>query len=44
MKPSNLSSYEKLAIVLTGIKGEKDVSEICREYHINQSVYYKKKT
>jgi len=41
MKRRNWSSDEKLAIVLTGIKGEKAVSEICREYQISQSVYYK---
>ena len=41
MKRRNWSSDEKLAIVLTGIRGEKTVSEICREYQISQSVYYK---
>ena len=41
MKRRNWSSDEKLAIVITGIRGEKTVSEICREYQISQSVYYK---
>ncbi len=35
------STEEKLAIVLEGLKGQNNVSEICRKYGISQSLYYK---
>lgn len=41
MKKRNWKSEEKLAIVLEGIKGQKTISEICREHKISQSQYYK---
>lgn len=41
MKPRTWTSDEKLAVVLEGIKGIKSVADICREYQICQSLYYK---
>lgn len=41
MKRRNWSSEEKMAIVLSGLKGEKTISELCRIYKISQSQYYK---
>ena len=41
MKRRRFSAEEKMAIVLTGLKGEKSISEICREHQITQSQYYK---
>ena len=32
---------EKLSAVLEGIKGVKSVSEICRDHHISQSLFYR---
>jgi len=32
---------EKLAIVLEGLKGKKSVADICREYKISQTLFYK---
>jgi len=41
MKTRKWKAEEKLAIVLCGIKGEKSISEICREHQISQTQYYK---
>ena len=41
MGRKNLSAEEKMAIVMAGIKGDKTVAQICREYGISQSQYYK---
>jgi len=41
MSKKNLSAEEKMAIVMAGIKGDKTVAQICREYGISQSQYYK---
>ena len=41
MKKRKWSADEKLAIVLSGIKGEKSVAEICREHQISQDRYYR---
>ncbi len=41
MKRRHFSPEEKLAIVLTGLKGEQSVAEICRQHQISQSQYYK---
>jgi len=35
------SVEEKLAIVLEGMRGERSVSEICREHGISQTQYYR---
>lgn len=35
------SIEEKLSIVLEGLKGESNISQICRKYGISQSLYYK---
>ena len=35
------SPEEKLRIVLMGLKGEKRVSELCREFGISDVIYYK---
>lgn len=40
MKKRHWSSEQKLQIVMQGIKG-RAVSEICNEYQISQSQYYK---
>ena len=40
MKGRKWTAEEKLAIVLEGIKGEKSMSEICREHQIAQTQYY----
>ena len=37
MSKKNLSAEEKMAIVMAGIKGDKTVAQICREYGILQS-------
>lgn len=41
MKTRIWSAEEKMAIVIEGIKGTKNISEICREHQIHQSLYYK---
>lgn len=38
---STKSIEEKMAIVMEGLKNETSISEICRKYHISQSLYYK---
>jgi len=34
------SPEEKVQIVLSGIKGEKSIAKICRDYEITQTSYY----
>ncbi len=41
MKGRKWSAEEKMAIVLEGLRGERNISDICREHKINQSQYYK---
>jgi len=36
-----LSTEEKMAIILEGLRREKSVSQICREHEISQAQYYK---
>jgi len=36
-----LSTEEKMAIILEGLRREKSVSQICREHGISQAQYYK---
>lgn len=31
---------QKLAIVLAGLRGERSVAEVCREYQISETLYY----
>jgi transposase-like protein len=38
---SQKSTEEKMAIVMEGLKNETSISEICRNNHISQSLYYK---
>ena len=41
MKQRKWTTEEKAAIVLEGLRGEKKVSEICREHKISQTIYYR---
>jgi len=41
MKRRHFSPEEKMAIILTGLKGEQSVAEICRQYQISQVQYYR---
>ncbi len=41
MKRRKWSVEEKLAIVLEGLKGNRTVSDICREHQISQTLYYR---
>jgi transposase-like protein len=41
MRGRRWKAEEKMAIVLEGLKGEKSVSEICREHKISQTQYYR---
>jgi transposase-like protein len=41
MKQRKWTAEEKFAIVMEGLKGQKTVSEICREHALSQTVYYK---
>ena len=41
MKGSRFSSEEKFNIVLESLRGDRGISEICRDYGIAQSVFYK---
>jgi len=36
-----LSTEEKMAIILEGLRHEKSISQICREHGISQAQYYK---
>jgi transposase-like protein len=41
MKLRKWMSEEKMAIVLEGLKGQKPITEICREHQISQTLYYR---
>lgn len=41
MKAKTFSSDEKFAIVLEAIKGNSDITEICRKNGISSSLFYK---
>ena len=41
MKKRNWSPEEKMTIVLEGITLQKSIVQICNEYKISQSMYYK---
>ncbi|WP_198469335.1 transposase [Acetomicrobium sp. S15 = DSM 107314] len=41
MKQRKWTAEEKFAIVIEGLKGQKTVSEICRDHALSQTVYYK---
>lgn len=41
MKQRKWTAEEKFAIVMEGLKGQKTVSEICKEHALSQTVYYK---
>lgn len=41
MKEKKWTIDEKLEIVLEGIKGQKQIAEICREHQVSQTQYYK---
>ena len=36
-----LSTEEKMAIILEGLRHEKSISQICKEHGISQAQYYK---
>ncbi|MCK4321897.1 transposase [candidate division WOR-3 bacterium] len=40
-RPSKWSSEEKVRIVLTGIRGDKSIAQICRDHEISETTYYK---
>ena len=40
MKTRQFTPEEKLNIVLESLRGERTISEICREHGITQSLYY----
>jgi putative transposase len=41
MKRKQWSDTQKFEIVLAGLRGERPVSEICSEYGVHQTQYYK---
>ncbi|WP_041624063.1 transposase [Spirochaeta thermophila] len=41
MKKRTWTTEEKLAIVLEGLRGERQIAEICREHQISQTMYYR---
>jgi len=41
MKASPFSSKEKFTIILESLQGDRSISEICQEYGITQSLFYK---
>jgi len=41
MRNRKWTSQQKLQITLEGLKGRRSISEICNEYEISQSQYYK---
>ena len=41
MKRRNWTSTQKFKIVLEGLKGETNLSELCNRYQISQTQYYK---
>jgi len=40
MKASRFTPEEKFNIILESLRGDRSISEICREYGIAQSVFY----
>jgi transposase-like protein len=41
MKRRKWTPEEKMNIVLTGLKGDVSVAELCRRYNISQTLYYR---
>jgi len=41
MKQRKWTVEEKLAIVMEGLRGERSVTDICREHRISQTLYYR---
>jgi transposase-like protein len=41
MPEEKLSSDDALALVLSGLKGEVPVSDLCRKYSVSTATYYK---
>ena len=41
MKTRKWTTEQKVAVVLEGLRGQKSVSDLCREHQIVQSQYYK---
>jgi transposase len=41
MPKKKLSSDDSLALVLSGLKGEVPVSDLCRKYGVSTATYYK---
>lgn len=41
MKHKKYSADEKLAVVMTMLKGEKSVSQICKEYGVSDAMAYR---
>ncbi|MFQ6105003.1 MAG: transposase [Candidatus Glassbacteria bacterium] len=41
MKSRKWKAEEKLAIVVEGMKGERPVTEICRDHGISQTQFYR---
>jgi transposase-like protein len=41
MPKKKLSSDDALALVLSGLKGEVPVSDLCRKYSVSTATYYK---
>ena len=39
-KYRSFSPYQKLAVVLAGLRGERSVKEICRQHEISETLYY----
>lgn len=40
MKQRKWAAEEKMAIIMEGLKGNKSISDICREHKISQGLYY----
>jgi transposase-like protein len=41
MPKKKLSTNDALALVLSGLKGELPVSDLCRKYGVSMATYYK---
>ena len=41
MKTRKFTGNQKLQIILEGLRGNRSVSELCNEYEVSQSQYYK---
>jgi transposase-like protein len=41
MKPPTIDSETKMAAVLEGFRGESSITDICRQYQISGSLYYR---